>query len=260
MITVFTPSYNRGNLLPQILECLKKQSHQDFEWVIVDDGSSDDTKSIVAGFQTEFPIRYFYQPNHGKHTAINLGVAEANGDLFLMLDSDDELPADSLVNIAETYATIKDNPGFAGICGMMAHRNGDIISNVEFTQKDAEYLDCDEISLRYKYHATGDLCEIFKTEVLKEFPFPVFEGERFCPEILVWHRIARKYKLRVFDKVIYYRDYLDDGLTSKITDIRRNSPKATDLTYSEMMRLDIPFKYRLRAWINLWRFRILSRI
>ncbi len=259
MITVFTPTYNRNELLPTIYECLEKQTFKDFEWVIVDDGS-DLSPTLPFREGASFPIRLFSQVNQGKHVAINHGVREAKGELFLMLDSDDELPADALQNIWEVYETIQENKGFCGVCGMMAHRNGEIISNSQFTIHNSQFLDTDEISLRYKYGFNGDLCEVFRTEVLREFPFPEIPGEKFCPEVLVWYRIARKYKLRVFDKVIYYRDYLEGGLTSKITRIRKESPKATDMTYSEMMHLDIPFKFRLRAFINLWRFRILSRL
>lgn len=261
LITVFTPTYNRESLLHRLYESLCIQDYSDFEWLIVDDGSTDDTRNVVEEWikkQSKFPIRYIYKENGGKHTAINRGVKEANGDLFLILDSDDELPNDSLEIISKRYDAIKNDSVFGGVCGVMAHRSGTRISSVpQGNISSCDFIDASEIDLRYKYNVTGDLCEVFRTDVLKEFPFPEFKGEKFCPEALVWNRIAGKYKLRTFNQVVYFRDYLNSGLTSKIVEIRRKSPKATDLCYKEMMFLPIPIKYRIRAFLNLWRFRLL---
>ena len=131
----------------------------------------------------------------------------------------------------------------------MAHRDGSVIGRPRIEAQ------CTSIDLRYRYGVTGDMCEIYKTSVLREFPFPEYPGERFVPEALVWNRIARKYKLKVFGQVVYLRDYLDGGLTSKIVEIRHNSPKATCRCYLEMMQLDIPFKYKLKALLNYIRFK-----
>ena len=98
--------------------------------------------------------------------------------------------------------------------------------------------------------------EVFRTSVIKEFPFPEINGERFCPEALVWNRIARKYKLRYFNKVIYKVEYQSEGLTSNIIKARMNSPIASMMCYAEMNQLDIPIKDKLKAAINYWRFRL----
>ena len=99
------------------------------------------------------------------------------------------------------------------------------------------------------------MCEVFRTSVLKEYMFPEIDGERFCPEALVWNRIAQKYKLRVFHEVIYYRDYLEGGLTDKIVRIRMKSPIASMMTYAELNGYRIPFLHKMKAAINYWRFR-----
>ena len=254
MITVFTPTYNRAHLLPRLYESLCRQTFKDFEWVIVDDGSVDNTKSIVNKFlvdSVEFlGIRYFLQENGGKHRAINRGVKEAQGELFLILDSDDSLPPDSLERIAYYYGQIRDDRSFGGVCGYMAHHDGTIIGH----GNDEEILDTNSIDLRNKYHVQGDMCEVFRTSVLREIPFPEIPGEKFCPEALVWNRIAQKYKLRVFHHVVYYRDYLDGGLTDRIVRIRMNSPVASMMTYAEMTTFDIPFMQKVKAAINYWRF------
>lgn len=254
MITVFTPTYNRAHLLPRLYESLCRQTFTDFEWVIVDDGSVDNTKSLSLSLPqregTFFPIRYFYQENGGKHRAINRGVKEAQGELFLILDSDDSLPPDSLERIAYYYEQIRDDKSFGGVCGYMAHHDGTIIGH----GNDEEILDTNSIDLRNKYHVQGDMCEVFRTSVLREIPFPEILGEKFCPEALVWNRIAQKYKLRVFHHVVYYRDYLDGGLTDKIVRIRMKSPVASMMTYAEMTTFDIPFMQKVKAAINYWRF------
>ena len=271
LITVFTPTYNRAHLLPRVYESLCKQTFRDFEWVIVDDGSSDETKSLFNDNDnvndndnqshffsyssqregTSFPIRYFRQENGGKHRAINRGVKEAQGELFLILDSDDTLPERSLEIINHYYQQIKDDASFGGVCGYMAHHDGTVIGH----GCDVPVLDTNSIDLRYKYHVVGDMLEVFRTDVLREIPFPDIEGEKFVPEALVWNRIACKYKLRVFHEVVYYRDYLDGGLTDKIVRIRMTSPIASMMTYAELNGYDIPFMSKVKAAINYWRFR-----
>ena len=284
MITVFTPAYNRAHLLPRVYESLCRQTFKDFEWVIVDDGSSDDTRSVVEKFSvlgfelsgdeaqpfnpqpstlnTDFKtqnsklktnsIRYFYQENGGKHRAINRGVQEARGELFLILDSDDTLPPHSLELIDYYYQQIKDDASFGGVCGYMAHHDGTVIGR----GNDDEVLDANSIEMRYKYHIQGDMLEVFRTSVMREIPFPDIPGEKFVPEALVWNRIACKYRLRVFHEVVYFRDYLDGGLTDKIVKIRMTSPIASMMTYAELNSYDISFVSKMKAAINYWRFRL----
>ena len=258
MVTVFTPTYNRAAYLLKVFESLLQQTFKDFEWVIVDDGSIDDTSVIIDNLQLTndkfFPIRYFYQKNGGKHRAINRGVKEAKGELFLILDSDDMLPPNSLEWIDFYYQQIKDDNSFGGVCGYMAHHNGTVIGK----GCDIDVLDTNSIDLRYKYHVEGDMLEVFRTSVLKEIPFPEISNEKFVPEALVWNRIARKYKLRVFHEVVYFRDYLEGGLTDKIVKIRMNSPIASMMTYAEMTEFNIPFFAKVKAAINYWRFRFCS--
>ena len=258
MVTVFTPTYNRAAYLLKVFESLLQQTFKDFEWVIVDDGSIDDTSVIIDNLQLTndkfFPIRYFYQENGGKHRAINRGVKEAKGELFLILDSDDMLPSNSLERIDFYYQQIKDNNSFGGVCGYMAHHDGTVIGK----GCDIDVLDTNSIDLRYKYHVEGDMLEVFRTSVLKEIPFPEISNEKFVPEALVWNRIARKYKLRVFHEVVYFRDYLEGGLTDKIVKIRMNSPIASMMTYAEMTEFNIPFFAKVKAAINYWRFRFCS--
>ena len=251
LITVFTPSYNRAHLLPRLYESLKAQTMQCFEWIIVDDGSTDDTEEIVKEWLGGDRIRYIKQANGGKHRAINRGVKGARGELFFIVDSDDTLPKNSIKTIYDYWLEIRDDKSFGGVAGYMAHHNGEKIGK----GCDKEIIDCNSLDLRYKYNVKGDMAEVFRTEVLKEFPFLEIDDERFCPEALIWNRIAQKYKLRVFHSVIYFRDYLSGGLTDKIVAIRMNSPIASATHYQELNSYNIPFKEKIKAAINYWRFR-----
>ena len=256
MITIFTPTYNRGNLLNRLYQSLCKQIYKEFEWVIVDDGSTDDTASIVELIQkkhlrNEFPIRYFKKENGGKHTAINLGVKKAQGELFFIADSDDFLPTDSLLIVQEEWDKIKYDDSFLGLTGVDADTKGNIIGS----GLPKEYIDCHAWEISPVYKVTGDLKEVFRTEVLRQFPFPEIKGERFCPEVLVWFRMARHYKMRFLNRIIYIADYQPNGITSAISRLRMNSPIGSMLTYSELVHYPIPFKDKLRNSINYWRFR-----
>lgn len=249
MVSVITPIYNRASFLPSLFESLNHQTSKEFEWIIVDDGSEDDVRGAVEKFTGEgFDVKLYQKVNGGKHTAVNMGIHEAKGELTLILDSDDELPKEAIALILDAYQQIRGKSVYAGVCGYMAHRDGQVIGHPIIE------VDASEIDLRYKYHVCGDMCEVFKTDVLRKYPFPEIKGERFCPECLVWNRIARKYRLHVFSKVIYLRDYLDGGLTDNIVRIRMNSPVASMMTYAEMLDLDIPWSQKVKAAINYYRF------
>lgn len=258
MITVFTPAYNRAHLLPRLFESLCKQTYKDFEWVIVDDGSVDDTRSVVEQFSQHSTlntntIRYIFQENGGKHRAINRGVKEARGELFFIADSDDTLPPDALEKVSGIYEGIKDYPIFAGVCGLDGTFDGKVIGS----GLPEEVIDDNSIAVRFKLGVTGDMKEVFRTSVLKEFPFPEIEGERFCPEVLLWNRIATKYKLRYFNQIVYLAEYQDDGISAGIVKARMTSPIASMMTYQEMTQyIDVPLKEKVKAAINYWRFRL----
>ena len=252
MITVLTPSYNRGDLLKNLYQSLRDQIFDDFEWIIVDDGSTDSTSEIITHFKEDkkIVIKYIKQSNGGKHTAINAGVKISTGELIIIVDSDDTLPKDSLLIINNQYLKIREDATVGGVCGLMAHHDNIVIGNCNLLPQG----NISSIDMRFKYGFLGDVCEVFKTDVLREFPFPEIYNEKFCPEDLVWNRIARKYTLYFFNQVVYYRDYLDGGLTSKIVKIRMKSPIASTICYGEMLDLDIPIKSKIKAAINYWRF------
>lgn len=253
MITVFTPTYNRAYSLPRLYESLQKQTFQDFEWLIVDDGSTDNTVDMVTGWSKEgkLTIRYIQMTNGGKHRAINKGMALAKGKLFFIVDSDDWLPDDSLYWIHHYYEEIKNDVRFAGVAASRAYPNGEKIGGAVSYQ----ILDTDYVSFRERYNIKGDMAEVWRTEVLRQYPFPEFEGEKFLTEAVVWEQIALKYKLRYFNKAIYTCEYLPDGLTKNIRAHHRNSPRGTMLFYSRQM-VDNRLRWisRVKAAANYWRY------
>lgn len=258
MITVFTSTYNRAYIIENLYQSLCQQSYKDFEWLIIDDGSTDDTEKIVTSLmkKKEVVIYYVKQPNGGKHRAINRGVQLAQGELFFIVDSDDQLYSNALAEIMHYYEDIKYNGSFAGICGLKTFFDGRVVGG-EFQYT---LLDCSPLDLRLKYHVKGDMAEVFKTDVLKKYPFPTFDGEKFCPEALVWNRISLKYKLRYVNDPIYRCEYRPDGLTAKIVRLRMNNPQASLLYYSELYQMNIPFLQKVKAAINYWRFSFSSHL
>lgn len=254
-ITILTPTYNRASLLPRLFDSLLRQTNKDFEWIVVDDGSTDDTREVVANLKEKcggaFPMGYVYKANGGKHMAINIGAERARGELLFIADSDDLLTDDALETVANSWHDISDDKSFAGIAGLdIAMDTREVIGS----GLPQEHIDCNAIDIRYRHHVTGDMKEVFRTEVLREFPFPEFAGERFCPEQLVWFRMARRYRLRYINKPIYIADYQPDGITAGITKARMRNPSASMLTYAELTECPVPFLVKVKAAINFWRF------
>jgi len=211
MITVMTPTYNRAYILHEAYESLKKQTCMDFEWIIVDDGSADDTEKLVQGWLNEenpFSIRYERQENGGKHRAVNRGVQLAKYDYFLILDSDDQLTENAVELVHTWIDQIAGLEGFAGVAGLKGSGTA-VVGGVP----KKPYIDATNLE-RQKYGLMGDKAEVFKTAILKKYPFPEFEGENFLRESASWDRIAMAgYKLRWFSQVIYQCEYIADGLT-----------------------------------------------
>lgn len=257
-ITIFTPTYNRAKTLIRLYNSLLNQTYKKFDWIIVDDGSNDNTEEIVSEFKRNANFYIFYKKviNGGKHRAINEGVKIAKGKLFFIVDSDDYLIDNSLELIIYYWNTINNNKDFAGIAGLKIYENGESVVK-SFIDKT---LDCSIVERRYVYGLNGDMAEVFLTEVLKEYPFPDFKNEKFCPEGLIWNRISLKYKIRFFNQPIYVCEYLDGGLSSKSVINRKLNSNYSLQLYSELSKnKQLPFKFKIRAIINFWRFSFVNK-
>ena len=223
-ITVFTPAYNRGYIIEKLYHSLQRQNFHDFEWLVVDDGSTDDTQMIfqrIMQEENEFPIRYVKVENGGKHRAINQGVKLAKGELFFIVDSDDYIMDNALAIIDSMEKTLTEKEEFCGICGQRGHDE----KNAMGSTFSGDMLDI-SILERPKYNIYGEKAEVFYTNTLRNYPFPEFEGEKFLTECVVWDKMAADgYKLRFFNQILIICKYLPDGLTSNIEQLQRKNPR-----------------------------------
>lgn len=252
--TIFTPAYNRANTLERLYQSLLKQDHKDFEWLIVDDGSRDQTEELVTSFKKEqkLTITYFKQKNSGKHVAINKGLDLARGKWFFIVDSDDFLPKKSLTIVLEYVNKITDET-VIGVVGLMENLQGEIIGN-GFNNND-QIIISNLIERRNKYNIQGDLAKVIQTDFFREFKFPVIENEKFVAESLVWNRMAEKYSFLYFNEVVYVADYQEDGLSSQSIVNRRRNPKYATLLYKELTKnTKNKGLFKVKSSINYWRF------
>ena len=258
MITVFTPTYNRAYILPILYESLVNQSFKNFEWFIVDDGSTDTTKELVESFLSEknIKIRYFLQENQGKHVAINNGAELAEGDLFFIVDSDDYLAQNALEILYARYLAIKENPKIAGIFINCTNKNPKVTHDTFNLRLPKEGIICTLTELNHQFQIRGEFATAIKTEIQKAYPYPIFEGEKFCRESLVYRRIGKKYNFLFVSDEIYFADYLEDGLTVKSWKLLKKSPKGAALLFKEQAKENIPTKEKLIALNAYWDFQI----
>ena len=214
--TVFTPTFNRADTLPRVYESLSSQTFRDFEWLIIDDGSTDDTGELVARWQesANFSIRYLSQPNSGKHLAHNWAVEEALGELFLVLDSDDACVPEALERFMFHWKSISaaEQHAFSAVTALCKDPVGGVVGD-PFPY---DVLDSDSLELTYRYRVRGEKWGFHRTDVLRRFLFPL-QPRLYIPECVVWNAIAPHYKTRYVNEIlrIYFAgdSARDDQLT-----------------------------------------------
>lgn len=220
-----TPAYNRGYKILDLYKSLQNQTNKNFEWVVVDDGSTDNTEDLfkkILKDKNDFEIFYYKIENGGKHRAINYALDKVKGKFFFIVDSDDKLPKKSIEIIFKWFKTIEGKNNYAGIGGLRRYENTEKIIGKTFKE---EFIDCTSLE-RNKFNILGDKAEVFYTEVLKKYKFPTFENEKFLSEAVVWNKIAREgLKIRWFNEVTYEGNYLEDGLTKNLENHYKKSPK-----------------------------------
>ncbi len=209
LFTVVTPTYNRAHTLGRVFASLSSQTWQDFEWVIVDDGSTDSTRARVLEWQREahFPIHYVWQKNQHKKTAFNRGVRKAAGELVVALDSDDSLDKDALSAMMAAWYGIPESERhrYVAITGLCARPDGTIVGD----SYPEDVVDATALDMTFKYQVSGEKFGCMRTDVLLKFPFPE-EIAGFVPESLVWRAIARAgYMTRFVNQV--FRVYYDSS-------------------------------------------------
>ena len=215
LYTVFTATYNRAHTIHRVFDSLCAQTLRDFEWLVVDDGSTDNTADLIGAWanRTDFPIRYLRQQHSGKHLAHNLAAREARGQFFLPLDSDDACDPQAMEKIAYHWNTIPPSirASFYGVGGLCCDQHGKIIGDVFPSNP----FDSDLREKNYVYRLRGEKWGAGLTDVIRRYPFPEIRGTHFVPEGLVWLDIAKTYKIRYVNEVfrVYYVDDHATGAT-----------------------------------------------
>lgn len=217
--TIFTPAFNSVNSLPRVYESLQTQTFRDFEWLIIDDGSTDNTKELVEQWKLKsiFPICYFYQENQGKHIAFNRAVKLAKGELFLPLDHDDACIPEALERFWYHWNNIPEHlrDKFSGVTCLCKDEYGNIVGD-KFPQ---DVMDSDELEMPHKFKVSGEKWGFHRTDVLKKFSFPELPGVGYISEGVVWNAIALQYKKRFVNETlrIYYSAiWRPDQLTMQV--------------------------------------------
>lgn len=236
-ITVFTPTYNRAYILSNLYNSLRRQTFKDFEWLIVDDGSTDNTAELVSSWQQAadngFPIRYFKKENGGKGRAINYGVDRAEGELFFNVDSDDYLTDDALEKVDRWERELPRDKKYCGVAGNL----GTSETETPNTPFENQYRD-DSILARYPDYSDkpidGERAVVFYTDIQKKYKYPEFDGENFVTPAVPWNRMANDgYIMRFFNDIIWVYEYQPDGLTASGSKRFLERPRAHGLWLRE---------------------------
>lgn len=246
LITVLTPTYNRAHLLLKCFESLKSQTSRNFNWMIVDDGSKDNTEDVVKQMleQTDFDICYLKKNNGGKHTAINFGVQRIDSALTLILDSDDWLTNDAIAEIESLYENNIDDKSICGFSFLKKYPDGRVMGDTFPSEGKYNF-----IRWRVNYIVSGDQCDVFYTDIMKRYPFSEYPGEKFIGESTCWIKMAQKYDMVAVNVPIYIAEYLEGGLTRAGRKMRITCPRG-GMEYSNLcMTNKCSFKRKIKSAI-----------
>jgi glycosyltransferase involved in cell wall biosynthesis len=252
LIAVITPTYNRLAYLKLLFESLLEQTSFNFEWWVLDDGSSDETGAWIKELNcSSFSIHYVYRTNGGKHRAINHAVRLVQNELVFIVDSDDVLTKDAIQSIDEDWELF-GNIGIAGI------------SYLRGTTEDTVLGDSFKIDLQLTTHeqsrildnVQGDKAEIWKREELLAKPFLEFEGERFFSEQYCYLSISGPKKIITRNKIIYITEYLATGLSASQRCLQYRNPLGTLENSIITSKKDYGMKRRLKSYLMIVAFSI----
>ncbi len=248
-ITVFTPTYNRAYIIEQLYHSLQRQKYKDFEWLVVDDGSTDYTEELFKRWKAEensFSIHYYKKVNGGKCSAINYALDLAQGKLFFTVDSDDYLTDDALEKIAKWESLLPESELYCGIAGNI----GTSLTKTTNTLFETEYFDGTLLD-RYK-NVDGERAMVFYTSIHRKYKYPEFANEKFMTEAVVWNRMAHdEYKMRFYNDIIWIYEYKEDGLTKAGKALFVNNPKGYGLWIKEKIKfMNYSFCERIRTYYD----------
>lgn len=255
-LTIFTATYNRAHLITRLYESLLRQQNFDFEWLVVDDGSEDGTSALfekILSRNHPFEIRYYKQSNKGLIAALNRGIQLAHGQYLSKIDSDDYLTDEYSFNMLQWIDEIRHNHFLYGVGGVRVNtRNEPLAGSWPIIDKNG-YVDASDIE-RNKYNLDADMSEAWRVDVLRQYPFPVWPGEKFAPEQITFFTIALKgYKIRWRNVPIQICEYQEGGLTLGAFNLQKKNPMGYAMMYNQL--LDLPelctsqkFKYAVEMF------------
>ena len=221
-ITVFTPTYNRAYIINRLYESLQRQEIHNFEWLVVDDGSVDETEELFRTWmnnESKFPIRYYKKKNGGKCRAINFALDLAKGKLFFVVDSDDYLTDDALKKIIAWEKSLPKDEKYCGVAGNLG-MSSNFTPNTLF---ETDYYDGTLLD-RYR-NIDGERALAFFTEIHKKYRYPEYSGEKFMTEAVIYNRMANDgYKMRFYNDIVWIYEYRSDGLTKAGNSLFLNNP------------------------------------
>ncbi|GGE30461.1 beta-glycosyltransferase [Pullulanibacillus camelliae] len=248
LLTVFTPTYNRGYILEQCYESLTRQTCQDFIWLIVDDGSTDHTQALVRKWQAEqrVLIRYVYQENQGMHGAHNTAYALMDTELNVCIDSDDYMPEDAVEKIIAIWRSCGDKQ-VAGIVGLDATFSGEIIGT-----KMPEHIRAATLTELYEtYKIKGDKKLVYRSALTRATPpYPIYPGETYCPLNYKYILIDQQYPLLIYNDVLCHVEYREDGSSKNMIHQYRRNPRGFTFYRKVAMQYAPSFKKCLRESIH----------
>ena len=265
--TVFTPCYNSADTIMRVVESLQSQTFKNFEWIIVDDCSSDNIDSLMRQIMPsiQFPVQSIFRQkeNFGKPSAINLGVNNAQGEFFLIIDADDSFSPDSLEILSVAYDSLPENikPEISSVTSNCQDQHGSFIGS-PYPVEDDKPLICDVFEMRYVYKVEGEKWGFTKTDIMKDFPFNTSE-DKFVTENTVWFAIASKYKSAFINRTL--RTYYRNENTQSLSAIgQKKHPAGFVFYYREILnkyleKMRLNFFDTLRVYKNYLKYTIYAK-
>lgn len=248
LITVFTPTYNRVSTLKRCYDSLVAQTSKNFVWQIIDDGSTDNTKELVGKFisENQIEISYIHKENGGKVSAINMSLDLTRTKLWVCLDSDDYFFDSAIEQFEKLYPLIEPDESICGLFSLRSNRDGTPMCGRDIPHD----IVCEtQFNLRYKYHVEPEYVQVYKTDVIGKYRYPIFPGEKYMPLSYMQNQIDLNYKFRVFRSPTMVCEYQTDGITHNHDALVKKNPKG----YTEFMKQQIVIGkgllFRLKACV-----------
>ena len=222
-VTVLSMCYNKADTIMRCYDSLRNQTCYDFEWIIVNDGSTDNILELLPLFKNDlFPIHFIDKKNEGISPTWNRGVQHTKGKVIFRVDPDDWTYPQAIEKIVRYYPLLEDDNKLCGVVFQSTFEDGECVGYHPFSNKITR---CDFSTFRVVHHAVGDRAEVCLTSVFKEFPWPNYSNEKFYPESVMWNNIANKYDALYVNEPIYIREYGDNCISANNSAVMRQNPK-----------------------------------